>query len=93
MVAIVTEASIEAAAQEKALISEAQRRRVALPRTFDVPDRPLWQPGYRAAAKNSLLRIATTLDDALEIVRGFADPLFNGKAIGNWDPKAEKWRE
>jgi len=93
LVAIVTEAPIEAAAQLKALESEAQRRRVTLPRTFDVPDRALWQPGYRAAARDSLLTIATTLDDALAIVRGFTDPLFSRNAIGQWDPNGQKWIE
>jgi hypothetical protein len=93
LVAIVTEASIEATSQLKALESEARRRRVALPGTFDVPDRALWEPGYRASAKNSLLTIATTLDDALAIVRRFTDPLFNRNAIGHWDPKAQNWLE
>jgi hypothetical protein len=93
LVAIVTEASVELAAQQRALESEARRRRVALPKTFEVPDRALWQRGYPAEARRSLLEVATTLEEALALVRLFADPLLNGTAMGHWDPKARRWLE
>jgi hypothetical protein len=93
LVAIVTEASVELAAQQRALESEARRRRMALPKTFEVPDRALWQRSYPAEARRSLLEIATTLDEALAIVRLFADPLLTGTAYGHWDPKDRTWRE
>lgn len=93
LVAIVTEASVEVGSQRTALESEARRRRVALPETFEVPDRALWERGYPVAARPSLLDIATTLDEALAIVRLFANPLLNRSAIGHWDPRVQKWLE
>lgn len=58
LVAIVTEASVEAMRQMKALESEAKRRGVVLPKHFGIPDRGLWEPGYAAEASRSLLNIA-----------------------------------
>ncbi len=55
LVAIVQGASIDAEPQIRALRSEAQRRGIALPETFDVPDRALWESGYADEAKRSLL--------------------------------------
>ncbi len=92
LVSIVTVASVEAVAQTAALLSEAKRRDVALPRSFDVPDRGLWEPGYAAEARRSLLAAARTLDEALRSVRPFLDPLFDGGAAGRWDPKAGRWK-
>lgn len=91
LVSIVTVASVEAVAQTAALRSEAKRRDVALPRSFDVPDRALWEPGYAAEARRSLLESARTLDEALATVRLFLDPVFDGGAVGHWDPKAGRW--
>jgi len=34
-------------------------------RSFDVPDRSLWGPGYAAQARRSLLTVGRTLDEAL----------------------------
>lgn len=45
LVAIVTGASVEAAAQKAALISEFYRRGLTLPPSFDVPDPALWEAG------------------------------------------------
>ena len=92
LVAIVTGASVRADAQLRALASEFERRGLALPERFDVPDRPLWETGYAAEARRSILDTAQTLDEALEVVRAFADPLFGGTAIGGWDPGALQWR-
>jgi hypothetical protein len=74
-----------------ALGSELQRRDLPTPSQFDVPSRDLWERGYSAAATNSLLPIALTLDEALDVVRSFAEPLFDGTAGGTWDPVARAW--
>jgi len=91
LVAIVTEASVDAQSQKTALKSEAERRGVTLPNAFDVPDRGLWEPGYAAEAGRSLLNIASTLDRALAVVRPFSDPLLDGRAVGVWDPNSGRW--
>jgi Nucleotidyl transferase AbiEii toxin, Type IV TA system len=91
LVAIVTEASVEAEAQKAALESEAERRGVALPRKFNVPARDLWMRGYAAEAGRSLLPTARTLDEALGVVRPFLNPLLDESAAGRWDPKTGRW--
>jgi Nucleotidyl transferase AbiEii toxin, Type IV TA system len=91
LVAIATGASVEAAAQIRALRSEAARRTVELPDRFDVPDREAWERGYAAEARRSLLDIAQNLDDALAIVGPFLDPLLGDVAVGRWDPEAMEW--
>src|ERR1035438_6344442 len=53
LVAIARGASVDATAQAAALTSEARRRGLALPDRFDVPDRQMWEEGYRAPAHNS----------------------------------------
>jgi hypothetical protein len=92
LVAIVTVASIEAEQQRIALRSEAERRGIPQSSRFDVPDGTLWERGYRAEAGRSLLPAARTLDDALAIVRAFADPALDGTAVGTWDPASGEWR-
>ncbi len=87
LVAIVTEASVAAESQIKALRSEAERRGIALPSRFTVPDRGLWERGYAAEAERSLLPIARTLAEALAVVGPFIDPLLDGTAGGTWDPE------
>ncbi|MFN8161968.1 MAG: nucleotidyl transferase AbiEii/AbiGii toxin family protein [Solirubrobacterales bacterium] len=91
LVAIVSEASVEAQTQMAALASEAERRRITLPQRFDVPARDLWEPGYAAEAGRSILPAARTLDEALAIVRPFLDPLLDRTAVGTWDPKQGRW--
>jgi hypothetical protein len=91
LVAIVTEASVEAEGQMAALASEAKRRRINLPQRFAVPARDLWEPGYAAEAGRSLLPLAHTLDEALEVVSPFLDPLLDGTAVGTWQPNAGRW--
>ena len=91
LVAIVTEASVEAEAQMKALASEASRRGIVLPNQFGVPARHLWEPGYAAEAERSLLPVARTLDEALAVLGPFLNPLLAGTAVGTWDPKAGRW--
>jgi hypothetical protein len=93
LVAIARGASVDAEQQLRSLRSEAERRGVTLPQAFDVPDRVLWEPGYRREAAESVLADAHTLDEALAIVRPFADPLLRGTAGGRWDYKGGKWAE
>ncbi|MHB1432096.1 MAG: nucleotidyl transferase AbiEii/AbiGii toxin family protein [Streptosporangiaceae bacterium] len=91
LVAIVTGASVEAAAQSAALTSEFDRRGLILPTSFEVPDRALWEPGYEAEARRSLLDTAQTLDEALAVVRPLIDPLLDGTASGSWEPESRRW--
>jgi Nucleotidyl transferase AbiEii toxin, Type IV TA system len=91
LVVIVQGASVDAPQQIRALRSEAERRGIALPRTFDVPDRALWESGYGNEARRSLLASAHSLDEALAVVRPFVDPLLNGTAKGHWDPERGAW--
>jgi hypothetical protein len=91
LVAIALGASVDAERQMAALTSEASRRGVALPRHFDVPDRELWERGYAAEARRSLLTVARSLDEALAVVGCFLDPLLNGTAAGRWEPGERRW--
>jgi len=91
LVAIVTEASVDAKGQMAALASEAERRVVTLPQRFGAPARDLWERGYAAEAGRSLLPVARTLDGALAVVAPFFDALLDGTAAGKWDPKAGRW--
>jgi hypothetical protein len=93
LVAIVEGASIRASDQIAALKSEAARRGVVLPETFNVPDRTLWEGGYHAEANRSLLPTAHILDEALAVVRPFVDPLLSGTASGTWDHERRAWAE
>ena len=93
LVAISLGATIAADAQMAAMQSEADRRGVTLPARFDVPDRALWERGYAAEAQRSLLPIAHTLDEALDVVRPFLDPLLDGTACGTWDRDGQRWTE
>jgi hypothetical protein len=91
LVAISLGATIDAESQMRALRSEATRREVTLPDRFDVPDRQLWEAGYSAEARRSLLSIAHNLDEALAVVRPFLDPLLDGTARGQWNADARRW--
>lgn len=91
LVAIVTGASLAAEAQAFALQSEFDRRGLAVPDHFDVPDHQLWERGYAAEARRSLLNTARTLDVALAVVRPFIDPLLDGTAVGSWERNSRRW--
>lgn len=93
LVSIVGGASLEAEAQSTALRSEFERRHLRLPESFDVPDRSLWERGYAAEARRSLLDTAQTLDEALAIARAFLDPVLQGRAAGVWNPAAGEWQD
>lgn len=71
--------------------SEADRRGLTLPARFTIPDRTLWEPGYAAEAARSLVTTARTLDEALDVVRPFIDPLLDGSAAGVWDAQGGAW--
>ena len=91
LVSIVTGASVSAGEQRLALESEFRRRGLTLPSSFDVPDRSLWEPGYAAEARRSLLTVGRTLDEALAIVRPFLDPLLDRTAVGSWNRGVHAW--
>jgi hypothetical protein len=93
LVAIITGASVSAETQSAALRSEFERRGLALPHQFDVPDRILWEQGYTAEARRSLLNTARTLEEALAAVGAFVDPLLGGTAVGLWDRDSGAWIE
>jgi len=93
LVAIVTQAPVDADLQRTALASVADRRGIVLPAHFFVPDRALWERGYAAEAGRSLLTMGRTLDEALEIVLPFADPLLEGNATGRWIPVDGRWSD
>jgi hypothetical protein len=92
LVAIARSASIPARALGRAVRSESARRAIDLPPRIVVPDRGLWEPGYAAEARRSLLPEATNLDDALELVGAFLDPVLDGSARGRWGPAMTRWR-
>lgn len=91
LVSIISAVTVNAAAQQKALRSETKRRGLVLPEGFDVPDRALWERGYAAEARRSLLTLAHTLDQALAIILPFVDALLDGTATGHWNPKTQRW--
>lgn len=91
LVAITSAGSVEAEAQIVALRSEAERRSIELPAVFTVPDPETWKRGYEAEAARSLLEVAATLEEALELMARFANPLLDGSAGGVWDPSAGTW--
>ncbi len=91
LVAIIIAAPVDAEPQMTALRSEAERRGIRLPARFAVPDRDLWERGYAAEAKRSILSVAHTLDEALSLVRPFLDPLLDGSAEGTWKPGDGRW--
>jgi hypothetical protein len=91
LVALASAARVTADGQRRALLSEGQRRGLTLPRRFDVPDEAAWRPGYSAEARRAAVPIATTLDEAVGIVRGMLDPVLDGTATGVWNPHKQAW--
>ena len=91
LVAIAKTAVISATALVRAVRSESARRGIDLPPRFGVPDRGLWEPGYAAEARRSLLPETTNLGEAIQVVGAFLDPVLGGSAHGRWDPAAGRW--
>jgi Nucleotidyl transferase AbiEii toxin, Type IV TA system len=91
LVPMIGNAVVDAVEQMVALRSEEKRREISLPERFDVPDREMWEKGYAAEARKSLLPYAKTLEEALAIVRPFIDPLLDGSATGTWDREQRRW--
>ena len=92
LVGIAMGASLDADDTLWALYSEAERRGVGLPDRFDVPDRLLWEPGYSSEAGRWLITLASTLDEALAMVRPCLDPLLDRSAAGTWHPQVGRWQ-
>ncbi|MDE3722488.1 MULTISPECIES: nucleotidyl transferase AbiEii/AbiGii toxin family protein [Nocardiopsis] len=91
LVSVVSRTPLPADEQRHALYSEAERRGLALPRRFSVPDRGLWEPGYAAEAGRALALPAGALDQALALTEPFLDPLLNRTAAGTWNPHTTSW--
>jgi hypothetical protein len=91
LVSIIRGARVPAALQRQALVVQFERRGLTLPDRFSVPDRGLWERGYRQQAAEANIPVAATLDEALDFVRPFVDPLLEGTARGNWDPAQHAW--
>jgi hypothetical protein len=93
LVAIAHRATVAASSQRKALAKEGRRRGLSLPGTFDVPDRRMWEQGYRAEARRTVGLNETDLEAALTAVAPFLNPLLDGTATGSWHPLTQTWRD
>jgi hypothetical protein len=91
LVAISRRATMNADLEKPALVTEAARRNLELPAAFDVPDRTIWQRGYRAEARRTVGLEAVDLEEALTAVRPFLDALLDATATGSWDPHIRSW--
>ena len=91
LVAMAANVSVSADQLIGAVMSEMSRREIALPERFDVPDRQLWGSGYEAEATRSLLTFALSLDEALDLVSSFIDPILARTAEGFWNPNRRGW--
>lgn len=91
LVAIIQRSEVLARPQIIALSKEAERRDLALPREFGVPDHELWRIGYQAESRRTVGLSASRLDEALALVSPFIDPLLVGTATGRWEPRALSW--
>jgi hypothetical protein len=91
LIAICRRATIDADLQKRALTLEGVRRSLELPVAFDVPDRAMWDRGYRAEARRTVGFDAVDLETALTSLRPFLDPLLDGSATGSWSPATRAW--
>ncbi len=91
LVAITQRGTVTADAEIRALTTEAARRHLTLPETFDIPDRQIWAPTYRSQARHTTGLHVADLDHAHRIVRAFVDPLLAGTATGAWNPATQCW--
>jgi hypothetical protein len=49
-------------------------------------------PGYRAEARRTVGLSEVTLEDALDTVRPFLNPVLDTSAAGVWEPERRAWR-
>lgn len=82
---------MQADAQQQALESEAGRRGLILPGQFGVPGPPA--VGHRLPRGSAAFAAhhRPHLDEAIGIVRPFADPLLKRTAVGLWEPATCRW--
>lgn len=91
LVSLTAHATVNAETQRRALASEANRRRITLPKRFDVPDVGLWERGYAAEARRAIIPTARSLAEALAQVRPYLDPLLNDTGTGTWHAASQSW--
>jgi hypothetical protein len=91
LVTLATSVRLGADALHCALWSEADRRGIELPMRFAVPDDVGWEQGYAAEARRAVVPTATSLADALAVVRPFLDPVLDGAARGDWRADRRVW--
>jgi Nucleotidyl transferase AbiEii toxin, Type IV TA system len=91
LVTLATRAELASEALHYALTSEATRRDIELPTRFDVPDDVGWEQGYAAEARRAVVPTASTLAEALAVVRPFLDPVLDGAARGKWHADRGVW--
>lgn len=84
-------ASIDAAALETALVSEALRRELELPRRLKTPIGTDWQAGYARVARDAPGLEERDLRSAMTLVGAFIDPILSGAATGFWDTAMIRW--
>jgi Nucleotidyl transferase AbiEii toxin, Type IV TA system len=91
LVTLARHVRVDADEQSHALRTEAGRRGIPLPATFDVPDRGRWRIGYAAEARRAAGYVVETLEEALAVVGAFLDPILAGTATGCWSPERGAW--
>jgi hypothetical protein len=76
-----------------ALASERLRRGIPQAPGFAVPDLKTWTLGYRRAASDLPGLVPRDLNEALAMVKAFADPVLTGSVVGHvWNPSAQRWQ-
>jgi len=74
-----------------AVRAQASRRDIVLPATFQIPDLGHWSRHYPLEARKVRGLREQSLDDAVNTVRPFVDPILAGTATGSWDPVTLGW--
>lgn len=83
--------SVAADELQRALDSEARRRRLRLPANLPSPEASGWPAGYARAAGDVPGLPERDLDAAMAIVRSFLDPVLGHTAAGRWEPNRLAW--
>jgi len=84
-------AELEASRLEEAMQREFDRRRLAWPEEFAVPDVDDWKRGWRRVVGEVEPIADVAFDDAMHVAKALLDPTFAGSAAGLWDPTALNW--